>query len=34
MQAHYLIALNSLTVLMYVCMYPSGKGPSYSGPIR
>ena len=21
-------------VCMYVCMYPSGKGPAYSGPIR
>jgi len=21
-------------VRMYVCMYPSGKGPAYSGPIR
>jgi len=19
---------------MYVCMYPTGKGPAYSGPIR
>ena len=21
-------------VRLYVCMYPSGKGPAYSGPIR
>jgi len=22
------------TTLVYVCIYPSGSGPAYSGPIR
>jgi len=33
---HYIFALWFLLLLvcMYVCMYPSGMGPAYSGPIR
>jgi len=26
-------SLDVIAVLMYVCMYPSGTGPAYSGPI-